>query len=394
MRHFILAALVIVACTPSSTGPSVAPINLTSAEAHIAADAVNAFGTELHAVLPKDGNLFYSPTSIAIALAMTEQGAAGQTKDEMDKVLHLTGNVPTYAALMSRLAASKSPEIAIANRIYTDKSLVIEPAFTKVAPIDGVDFLRDAESARGKVNAWVSDTTHTRIVDLIPPNVLDADTRFVIANAIYFKGSWATAFDAKSTRPETFHGKTDTQAPMMHKALAAGFGAHSGAQVLELAYRHADGPELSMVVVLPEANHALADVEAAYVKEGLGAFASAASSADEVNVTLPKLKMTVELELGTALEALGMPLAFSNNADFTGITHTDPLKISKVLHKAYVDVNEEGTEAAAATAVIGVKATAIEVVPEFRADHPFLFFIRDRASGVVLFAGRCTDPTV
>jgi serpin B len=383
--------ILLAACTPSSAAENVQPLSPTSAEARTAAASVDAFAADLHAALPKEGNLFYSPTSIAVALSMTSQGARGATKDEMDKVLHTPPSVATYAALMARYAQSKSPEIAIANRAYMDGSLAIEPDFAKVAPMEAVDFVHQAEGARGKINAWVSDRTKTRIPDLIAPRALDEDTRFVIVNAIYFKGDWATAFDPKATHDDTFHGATDQKTPTMHAMLPASLGSHAGAQVLDLAYKAKDGPETSMTVLLPEANHTLAEVEAAYVKEGLAPFVSSASSGD-VDVALPKMKMSTDFELANTLGALGMPTAFSDSADFTGITHTDPLKIGKVIHKAFVLVNEEGTEAAAATAVVGVKATAVMMPLAFHADHPFVFFVRDRATGVVLFAGRYVTP--
>jgi serpin B len=392
MRSIVLLAL-FAACTPSQlTSENVQPLDPTSADARSAAASIDAFATDLHAVLPKDGNLFYSPTSIALALAMTEQGARGPTKDEMDKVLHAPPSARTYAALAARYTASKSPDISIANRSYVDGSLAIDPGFAKVAPLEAVDFIHQADAARGKINAWVSDETKTRIPELIGPNVLQPDSRFVVVNAIYFKGEWAHAFDAKATRDDAFHGKTDQTTKMMHATLEAAIGSHDNAQVLDLAYRQNDGPEMSMTVILPEANHDLAEIEAAYVKEGLAPFVSSTVS-NAVDVSLPKMKMQTQFELGDALKAMGMPLAFSNDADFTGITRTEPLKISKVIHKAYVDVNEEGTEAAAATAVVGVKATAVMMPQQFHADHPFVFFVRDRETGVVLFAGRFVSPT-
>jgi serpin B len=391
MRSIVLLSL-LAACTPSQTGENVQPLVPTSADARSAAASIDAFAGDLHAAMPKDGNLFYSPTSIALALSMTEQGARGPTKDEMDKVLHAPPSAQTYAALAARYTSSKSPEVAIANRIYVNDSLAIDPGFAKVAPLEAVDFIHQSETSRGKINAWVSDKTRTRIPELIAPNVLHEDARFVIVNAIYFKGEWAHAFDAKRTTDDTFHGKTDQTTKMMHAMTTAALGSHAGAQVLDLAYKQKDGPEMSMTVILPEANHDLAEVEAAYVKEGIAPFVSSANES-EVDVALPKMKMSTEFELSDALAKMGMPLAFSNDADFTGITHTDPLKISKVIHKAFVDVNEEGTEAAAATGVVGVKATAVMLPQQFHADHPFIFFVRDRATGVVLFAGRYVSPT-
>jgi serpin B len=272
-----------------------------------------------------------------------------------------------------------------------DGTLAIEPAFAKVAPVETVDFIHDHESARGKINAWVSDKTRTRIPELIGSGVLHDDTRFVIVNAIYFKGDWAGEFDAKQTRDETFHGKSDQTTKMMHGTLPATLGSHAGAQVLDLAYKQKDGPEMSMTIVLPEANHDLAEVESAYVKEGLEPFVASAQFG-EVDVALPKMKLSTEFELSDTLKTMGMPLAFTDAADFSGITRTEGVKIAKVIHKAYVDVNEEGTEAAAATGVVGVRETAVMQLLAFHADHPFLFFVRDRATGVILFTGRYTTP--
>ncbi len=394
MRRLLPICAVLAACTPSSSNDgAVSPLNPTSAEARGASTSIDAFAADLHAAMPKDGNLFYSPTSIALALAVTDQGARGTTKQEIDKVLHAPAAPQTYAALMARFTSGKSPEVAVANRVYTEGSLAIEPDFAKLAPHESVDFIHDSNGARGKINAWVSDRTRTRIPELIGPSVLDAEARFVIVNAIYFKGEWATAFDKKATYDAEFHGKTDAKLPTMHASLDTSLGSHAGAQVLDLAYRHQDGPETSMTVILPEPNVSLADVEAAYEKEGLAPFVAEAREASEVDVALPKMKMETTFELKDALSAMGMPTAFTNDADFTGITHTEPLKISKVIHKAFVDVNEEGTEAAAATAVIGVKATAVMRTPTFHADHPFLFFVRDRTTGVVLFAGRFVGAT-
>ncbi|HEY1960680.1 MAG TPA: serpin family protein [Polyangiaceae bacterium] len=386
-------AAALVACTPtSSVSPAHAPaMNLASPDARAAATTVDAFAADLHAALPKSGNLFYSPASIAIALGIADQGAAGSTKAEMDKVLHLSGPV-AYASLESALASSASPEIGIADRLYFERSLAIDPAFAALAPNETVDFKNDSDGARKKIDAWVSDRTHAKIPELIGPGVLTGDARFVIVNAVYFKGEWAQRFDAGATRDDVFHADVDENAPTMHATLSAGYGAHGGAHVLDLPYKSAHGPELSMTIVLPDARAGLADVEATYEKEGIAPFVAATSETEDVEVSIPKMKMTSSLELGDALKAMGMRKAFEDDAELGGITRTEPVKISKVIHQAFAVVNEEGTEAAAATGVVGVKATAVMMQTEFRADHPFLFFVRDRASGLVLFAGRCAKP--
>jgi serpin B len=391
----IVAPFLFSACAAcSANGTHLAsPIDLASPGAHAAAESIDAFGRELHARLPKDDNLFYSPTSVAIALAMAEQGARGQTKAQLDAVLHLkAGSNATYSGLQARLDAARDPALAIANRIYADGRLAIEPSFAQVAPTDTVDFVHDAEGARARINAWVSGGTHERIPELLAPRTVDGSTRLVLVNAVYFKGAWATAFDPRLTRPDVFHGASDVQVPMMHQALSGSLGSHGGGAVLDLPYRSDDGPSVSLVIVVPEEGRTLADVESAYEREGTLAFVSAASPMAEIDVTLPKLKMNVELRLREMLGAMGMPLAFSDQADFSGITRTEPVAISEVIHKAFVDVNEEGTEAAAATGIVAKAGGPPTPLPQFRADRPFLFFLRERDSGVVLFAGRCVDP--
>ena len=202
MRKVLSIAAVLAACAPTvTTSPARAPaLDFASPDARATAASIDGFAADLHAALPKTGNLFYSPASVAIALGMAEQGAAGQTRAEMDKVLHLSGGPLAYASLESALAPRNSPEIGIADRLYFEKTIAIEPAFAKLAPSETVDFESDAEGARKNIDAWVSDRTHARIPELIAPNVLDRDTRFVIVNAVYFKGKWETPFDRGATR--------------------------------------------------------------------------------------------------------------------------------------------------------------------------------------------------
>lgn len=393
MRKVLAVTLVLAACTSraSTCSSRGALLDLKAPAARQAAACMNAFGADLHAALPKTGNLFYSPASIAIAVDLMEQGASGRTRTEIDKVLHLPRAPLPLTRLWQTLASSKIPEIAIANRLYLDRSVAIEPSFSKLAPTTSVDFIHHAESARGQINAWVSERTHARIPELVAPNVLDASSRVVVANAVYFKGLWASAFDKKSTYDETFHAPhADAKVPMMHQTLpAAGLGDHAGAQVLELAYRADHGPSLSMIVVLPDEGTPLAAVEASYEKDGLQPFATAATSADEVEVTMPKMKMRTSFNLAAALASMGTTSAFGEQADFSRITRTERVEITDVIHKAYINVNEEGTEAAAASGIFAEKAAPPH---SFVADRPFLFFIRDRASGLVLFVGRCVDP--
>ncbi|WP_437639738.1 serpin family protein [Sorangium sp. So ce854] len=373
------------------------------------ADANAAFAQRLYGKLTatKD-KLFFSPASISTALAMTYAGARGETAAQMAKTLEFTlppeALHPAFGGLVKELTQAtgpKAPELRIANRLWGQAGLPIEPAFQSTteqhygAGIELVDFKRAHEQARARINQWVEQQTNAKIKDLMPPNSVTALTRLVLTNAIYFKGKWATPFDKKATKNEPFTVKPGAApaVPMMRKILQARLGKTADASVLELAYEAQD-PErtLAMVVLLPSQADGLPQVEqrlaAGQLKEYVGALEPA-----RVDVALPRFKITAEFELSKALIELGMPLAFDDvKADFSGITRAEPLFISQVRHKAFVEVNEEGTEAAAATGVAMATRAAPAPPQVFRADRPFAFLIRDVATGAVLFMGRVTDP--
>ncbi|WP_433936031.1 serpin family protein [Sorangium cellulosum] len=373
------------------------------------ADANAAFAQRLYGKLAATtGKLFFSPASISTALAMTYAGARGETAAQMAKTLEFTlapeALHPAFGGLVKELTQAtgpKAPELRIANRLWGQAGLPIEPAFQSTteqhygAGIELVDFKRAHEQARARINQWVEQQTNAKIKDLMPPNSVTALTRLVLTNAIYFKGKWATPFDKKATKNEPFTVKPGAApaVPMMRKTLQAKLGKTADAAVLELAYE-AQNPErpLAMVVILPTQVDGLPQVEQRLSAGQLKGYVDALEPA-RVDVALPRFKMTAEFELSKALIELGMPLAFDDvKADFSGITRAEPLFISQVRHKAFVEVNEEGTEAAAATGV-AMATRAAPAPPEvFRADHPFAFLIRDVATGAVLFMGRVTDP--
>jgi serpin B len=385
-------------------------------DAKAVAAANNAFAADLYSKLAaKEGNLFFSPNSIETALAMTYAGARGKTADQMAAVLHLTAGdekVHTaFGAFMKDLNAEKGPDgkprgyqLSVANALWGQDGYGFLPEFLKTvktnygAGLSEVDFVKDTEGARKTINTWVEKETRDKIKDLIPEGVLDASTRLVLTNAIYFKGDWAEKFKKEDTKDKPFHlgGGKDVKAPMMNATKHYPYLDTADFQAVKLPYK---GNELSMVVVLPKKVDGLANLEKqiapkmlsetlASWKQG-GRFRS-----EEVVLTLPKFKMTREFGLGDVLAAMGMKDAFSASAaDFSGMDGQKDLFISAVVHKAFVDVNEEGTEAAAATAV-GVALSSMPAEPiTFKADHPFLFLIRHEASGAILFMGRVADPT-
>jgi serpin B len=304
------------------------------------------------------------------------------------------------ALLKSLNAPHDNYQLSVANALWAQKGYSFLEAFLSLlkndygAGLNQVDFKGATEATRVTINQWVEQKTQDKIKDLLKPGALRADTRLVLTNAIYFKGNWDTQFDKAQTKDEDFFLSAEQKvtAPLMHRE--GGFNYLDGGtfQALEIPYK---GKELSMVILLPKDRAGLPALEQSLSAEHTQQWLSKLAPASKVVVTLPKYKMTQEFELGTQLAAMGMPQAFESSADFSGMTGHRDFAISNVIHKAYVDVIEEGTEAAAATAVT-MRAMAIRVPtqppPVFRADHPFLFLIRENQSNSILFLGRVVDP--
>ena len=361
------------------------------------------------------GNLFLSPYSISTALAMTYAGARGETADEMAAALDF--NLPqdqlhaAFSGLQSGLQvgdAKDGVELAIANALWPHKDYPFRKDYVDLivgsyaSAGQGLDY-GNPEVARGIINGWVEKQTREKIKNLIPEGVIDSLTRMVLTNAIYFKGSWASAFKEKSTREMPFKvtSEKSIKIPMMFQKGKFGYYQDADVQVLEMPYK---GEQVSMIVLLPnqggtsfgrpanppEKKRTLADLEkmltTAKLSEWLGKLRPI-----KVDTWLPKFKMTSEFSLADKLQALGMEKAFAN-ADFSGMDGSKRLYLSAVLHKAFVEVNEEGTEAAAATAAVVGFRSARPMGPRFRADHPFLYLIRDKATGSILFLGRYVTP--
>lgn len=369
------------------------------------AHPVNALACDLYGELRADpGNLIFSPLSISAALGLTYAGAAGQTREEMQRVLHLPADdAKAYAdyrslfADLDRRAGAEGARWTLANRVWVQSGMGLLPAYLRTvretfgAEVGEQDFRQTPEPARARINQWVEEKTEKRILDLFARGSITPATRLVLANAVYFKGLWQTQFDKEATRSTPFHvsGAETKPVPMMFLTQDFGYARLSWGRALELPYR---GEQLSLVVLLPEAADGLPALESLLTADSLRAWTSALRTR-EVRVGLPRFTATSRFELNAALAALGMPSAFrAEAADFSGMTGRRDLAIDLVIHKAFVEVNEEGTEAAAATGV-AIKATSIGPPPEeFLADRPFLYLIRDRASGCVLFLGRVSEP--
>ncbi|HUT36844.1 MAG TPA: serpin family protein [Planctomycetota bacterium] len=364
----------------------------------------NAFALDLYArVRGQEGNLFFSPYSISSALAMTYAGARGNTATQMAKALHFDLEAAKLHEAFGRLtsdlnAAGKKAEfeLAVANALWTQQGYEFRSDYLDLmksaygASPHPVDFEKATEAARQTINRWVEEQTRDKIKDLIPKGTLSEMARLVLTNAIYFKGRWASEFFADDTRDRPFtlaSGEKVTARTMHHMAHFPLFQG-DGFQALALPYK---GDALSMVILLPAKADGLPALEKALSAESLAKWI-AAMKAQNVLVALPKFKATTTLLLADTLKAMGMADAFRlPPADFSGMTGKKDLFISQVIHKAFVDVNESGTEAAAATAVIMETGRAPEFVG-FTADHPFLFLIRDNRSGSILFLGRLMNP--
>ena len=374
-------------------------------DAKAVADANTAFAVDLYAKLAEgEGNLFLSPFSISTALAMTYAGARGQTAAQMAKALHFELDQEALHAALGTLARDvgggeeeRGYELSVANALWGQKDYgFLKPFLDLVerhygAGLRQVDFKEATEPARQAINRWVEEQTRDKIKDLIPRGVLDGTTRMVLANAIYFKGKWASQFKPKRTQDEPFAllGGEKVTVPMMHQTQSFGYAETDDVQLLEMPYV---GEEVSMVVLLPKKADGLPALEKALTAERLGEWLSGLHMRRTV-VTLPRFSMTSQFSLSDTLRAMGMTDAFdADRADFTGMASSRPLFISAVLHKAFVDVNEEGTEAAAATGV-AIGCAAAGPLTTFRADHPFLFLIRDKRTGSILFLGRVMNPT-
>ncbi|MGO9916444.1 MAG: serpin family protein [Isosphaeraceae bacterium] len=371
----------------------------------------NSFALDLYAQLRRgEGNRFLSPFSISSALAMTYAGARGDTALEIARALHFTLAPdqlhPAFHRLITEIvsrdtkASAQSPDIHLftANALWAQQGEPILGDFQQrieseyQGGIFPVDFRLATERARQRINDWVEKQTRGKIEKLLKPNQLDKSTVLVLTNAIYFKGFWESQFLKQHTVSDTFHTSASrtVKVDMMNQTGRFRYLDERTFQALELPYR---GRAVSMVILLPRAVDGLAQVEAACNEPRLEAWL-AKLAAHRVQISLPRFRLTEQIELKNTLSALGMPLAFeAGAADFSGMTGRRDVAISAVVHKAFVEVEETGTEAAAATGVVMKRATAIaQPTKVFRADRPFLFLIRDNRSGSILFLGRLVRP--
>jgi serpin B len=349
------------------------------------------------------GNVFFSPYSVSTALAMTYAGARGNTAAQMEKTLHFPVGPdrlhPAFAALAEETAAegkAKGYQFRTANSLWGQKGYGFQPAFLKTgrdhygAGLQEVDFRNDAEGARKTINEWVKKQTEDKIKDLLPPGILDDEVRMVLTNAVYFKAEWDSKFRKGLTTQQSFHTAdgAEVKTPLMEQDGTFKYLQAETFQAVELPYK---GGDVSMVVLLPKKSDGLPELEKALTPANLDAWLGKMKPT-AMELDLPRFQATSEFRLKEELSRLGMADAFTPYvADLSGMGgKPGDLYISETVHKAFVSVTEEGTEAAAATGVVA-KDTS-ETAVTFRADHPFLYLIRDNRTGGVLFLGRLADP--
>jgi len=383
--------------------------DVSTSEQALLVEGNSAFAFELYQALKgEEDNLFYSPYSISLALAMTYAGARGETAAQMAATLQFMLEQerlhPAFNWLDAELASrgegaqgkdGEGFKLNIVNAIWGQKDYEFLSDFLNVlaenygAGLRILDFITETEKSRLIINDWVSEQTEGRIEDLIPQGAIDALTRLVLTNAIYFNAAWEHPFNGNITADGPFFLLDGGQVtvPMMKQTESFGYTEGEGYQAVELLY---DGDELSMVVLLPEAGQFEA-FEEGLQSQQVDAIINDLQST-RVTLTMPKFEFDSEFSLKDTLARMGMPIAFSSEADFSGMTGNRELSISDVIHKAFVAVDEAGTEAAAATAVI-MKLTATPEPPvEVTIDRPFIFLIHDIETGAILFVGRVMNP--
>lgn len=369
--------------------------------------ANNQFALKLYPRLAEAGkNVFYSPYSISVILAMAYEGARGKTADEMRSVLQIPEDLVLRRSNFARMIneinmGNKSYTLSTANALWVQKDHALLKEFMEVtrkyyaAKASNLDFVKATEASRQTINRWVEEQTKGKIRELLQNENVTTLTKLILTNAIYFKGTWQRQFDKKKTKDDDFTtdtGKT-VRVPMMRMLGEEFYYVDAGSlQALELPYK---GGELSMLILLPKLGSSIKELETSISVKMLSRLRGALVK-EEVHTYIPKFKLEERYPLSKALEAMGMTSAFTLGADFSGMDGGKDLYISDVIHQALVEVSEEGTEAAAATSVIsaptGPAGGMHASPPVFYADHPFMFFVQQRKTGNILFMGTVMNP--
>lgn len=417
IHSLVIAAFLLNSCGGSSNPPGQASKSTlrreqnpaaTTADVNSLADENNAFALDLYQSLrTQEGNLILSPFSISLALAMTYAGARGETESQMAQVLRFAPQTQLHPAFNALdLQLEKKPinldkdqeplQLDIANAVWAEQTHSFQVEYLDViaqnygAGIQLADFINQFEPARKEINKWVSDKTKDRINDLLPEGSVHSDTRMVLVNAIYFKADWLDQFEADDTYDAPFYllDGSQVEVPMMGQQMYIPYHSSDGYQAIELPYA---GDTAAMTIILPDQGR-FEEIESALSPQMLAEILSGMSQTS-VLLRMPKFTFESSFSLRDALSGMGMSAAFDPNAaDFSGMTGKKDLFISEIVHKAFVAVDEEGTEAAAATAVMMELSSLPFSEVRLTIDRPFIFFIRDLQTGQILFMGRVLNP--
>jgi serpin B len=395
MRILLLFMMVVTGCAQLSgnsedkkTGSDIPPDN-------------NRFAFQFYQRLDDvQENLFFSPYSITSAMAMTYNGAEGKTRREMSEVFGFSGDKEklsaSYQSLQEHFASlnREDLELNIANSLWAQKDYSFKGEFLDLnrkyfsAGLQKVNFREDYQGVRRQINRWVEEKTNNKIEDLIQEGVLDRLTRLVLVNAIYFKGRWANPFNKDRTRNENFYTlEGEIQVPFMHNTLTLPYFENDVFKAVSLPYVDR---KMSMIILLPHKRHEIKKLEDDLSPQLYSTLRDSMQK-QEIKLAVPRFQMKKKYNLNDKLQAMGMRSAFGRGANFSAMTGNRDLYINDVVHQSFVEVNEKGTEAAAATGVVMRKTSAI-TGKKFKADHPFVFMIIDEKTDAILFFGRLSNP--
>ncbi len=366
-------------------------------------EAYNGFAFDLYGRYSAgDGNILFSPYSISTALSMTYEGARGETAEEMEAVFGFLEDpsmrLPSVARIYNTLnEEGREYALHTVNALWIQQGYPVLDDYVDAivdyygGDVNALDFVAEPDESRVTINEWVEERTNDRIKDLFPSGSIDSAVRLVLTNAIYFKGDWLIEFDEEATGEEGFHvspTNTVTVDMMRLRGETFNYAETDELQILELPYT---GEDISMLILLPKEG-SMGEVEAQLSPENLGEWIGSMEATD-VNVQLPRFTFETKYFMMEDLAEMGMPTAFTGAADFSGMNAEDQLFIDMVIHQAFIEVNEKGTEAAAATGVSIKLSAAVSPQKTFNADHPFVFLIRDVDTGLIMFMGRVADPS-
>lgn len=363
----------------------------------------NQFAIDFYKQVSKNekGNIFFSPFSLSTAMGMTYAGSRGVSEEQIGKVFHFTSNNDKFHIKLgntAKLINSKATaiQLKIVNTLWAEKTYPFKKSYDNLmkkayaATVRPMDFINKSEECRLTINDDIYKSTNEKIKDLLPPNLLNSMTRLVLTNAIYFKGDWKTQFKKEKTGESNFYitPQKIVKCKMMGVKSDFNYYEDSRIEAIELPYA---GDNFSMVIILPSENQPLDELTSSLSNQYLNDIFNGLYK-KEISISIPKFKLSNGYQLKQVLSQMGMPQPFTDDANFTGMTSSSNLKISDVIHKAFIEVNEQGTEATAATAVV-IAMKSIQFEKLFIANRPFLFLIKEKSTGTILFMGRIVDPT-